>query len=42
MGNCQLTLVDGVVGHLLRVVGAAEKLMRESVVGLRGESHGDF
>ncbi len=38
MGNGQFTLVDGAFGYLLGVVGAAEKLMRESVVGLRGEN----
>ena len=37
VGDGKFALVDGAVGHLLRVEDAAEKLMGESVVGLRGE-----
>ena len=37
VGDGQFALVDGVVGHLLCVVDAAEKLVSDCVVWLSGE-----
>ena len=37
VGDCELTLMDGVVGHILSIVDAAEKLMGLTVARVCGE-----
>jgi hypothetical protein len=37
VGDCELTLMDGIVGHFLSIVDAAQKLMGQAIAWVCGE-----